>query len=183
MVTVLFVREDSEYKYNMSIDSYDCIRDARNYNGNGPVIAHPPCRAWGLLSHMASPAPGEKELSFFAIDIVRRCGGVLEHPSGSRLFGPHLPDVDDKKDMYGGYTILIDQFDFGHVAPKPTKLYICGVNIDELPQRPQKRNEIPKRSICGNIKGTKRCTQKQREHTPELLMEWLILVASLCSKV
>ena len=171
----LFVREDSGYKNRPEWDAYDAGRDATTYIGNLPVVAHPPCRAWGQLSHMANPRQGEKELAFFAIEQVRRCGGILEHPSGSRLFKTHLPSSGQFPDEYG-YTILIDQFDFGHVAHKPTKLYICGVSNEDLPPMPAKRTESTDRSICGNVLGTKRCTQYQREYTPEKLMDWFELV-------
>ena len=173
----LFTREDSGYKDRAEWDVYDINRDATNYKGDLPVVAHPPCRAWGILSHMANPREGEKELAHFAIKQVRRCGGILEHPSGSRLFKHHLPDVGMFPDEFGGYTIIIDQFDFGHVAHKNTKLYICGVSVDDLPSLPPQRMEEAQRSITGftvKVHGRylKRCTQKQREYTPELLMDW-----------
>ena len=169
----LFVREDSAYKKRDAWDCFDAKRDATTYEGTLPVVAHPPCRTWGVLSHMAHNArEGEKELALFGIEQVRRLGGVLEHPAGSKLFKEHLPDVGMFHDSSGGYTILIDQFDFGHVAHKETKLYICGVQIDSLPKLPSKRIERTDRSICGNVPGTKRCTQYQREYTPEALIDW-----------
>lgn len=168
----LFVRKNSAYKKRPDWDCYDADRDALTYTGWLPVVAHPPCRAWGVLSHMANPPVGEKEYAFFAIKTVRRCGGILEHPSGSRLFKKHLPDALDFPDEFGGFTIQIDQFDFGHVAHKKTKLYICGVDYHGLPKPPQRRTEHTDRSICGNVLGTKRCTQYQREYTPEALIDW-----------
>lgn len=85
MIAVLFAREDSRYKDFEGYDIYDINRDARNYCKNYPVIAHPPCRAWGMLSHMANPRPDEKQLAYFALAQVRLNGGILEHPAGSRL--------------------------------------------------------------------------------------------------
>ncbi len=172
----LFVRDDSGYK-ERACDAYDIGRDALSYSGNLPVVAHPPCRAWGMLSHMANPREGEKELAFFAINKVRECGGIIEHPRGSRLFGNYLPDVGEFPDEFGGYTIEIDQFDFGHVAHKPTKLYICGVPYSKLPALPEKNTSKAVRSITGftikvHGKYVKRCTQKEREYTPEKLIDW-----------
>ena len=86
VIAVLFARQDSRYKDLVGYDVYDIDRDARNFNGDYPIIAHPPCRAWGMLSHMANPRPDEKDLAWFAIDKVRKNGGVLEHPKGSRFF-------------------------------------------------------------------------------------------------
>ena len=86
MIAVLFARTDSRYKDFSIYDVYDINRDARGFAADYPVIAHPPCRAWGMLSHMANPRPDEKDLAWFAIEQVRKNGGVLEHPKGSRFF-------------------------------------------------------------------------------------------------
>ena len=67
MIAVLFARQDSRYKQLHGFDVYDIDRDARTYNKNYPVIAHPPCRAWGRLSHMANPRHDEKDLSLIHI--------------------------------------------------------------------------------------------------------------------
>ena len=72
MIAVLFARNDSRYKQLEGYDVYDIDRDARNYNGTNPVIAHPPCRAWGRLSHMANPRPDEKDFTLH----VGRCDHV-----------------------------------------------------------------------------------------------------------
>ena len=179
----LFVRRDSAYKNRSEWDCWDADRDATKYDGHLPVVCHPPCRAWGVMSHMAfrnkdwtktesENEVAEKNLALKAIDYVQKNGGILEHPSGSRLFGLYLPNVNEFKDKYGGFTILIDQFDFGHVAHKPTKLYICGVNSNDIPAMPTKRTEHTDRSIAGNVPGTTRCTQYQREYTPEALIDW-----------
>lgn len=83
--TILFARRDSIYK-SMGLDVWDIDRDARGYMGSAPVIAHPPCRAWGRLAHMAKPRYDEKELAIFAVNQVRRVGGILEHPEFSGLW-------------------------------------------------------------------------------------------------
>jgi hypothetical protein len=51
-VAVLFARSDSIYKEFQGVDVWDKERDARNWPGGCPVIAHPPCRTWGAMSHM-----------------------------------------------------------------------------------------------------------------------------------
>jgi hypothetical protein len=76
-------------------------------------------------------------------------------------------------DDFGGFTLEIDQYDFGHVAHKKTKLYICGIKLEQLPPLPPPNTSPTDRSICGNVKGTKRCTQYQREYTPDGLIEFL----------
>ena len=182
-VVVLFIRSDSHYKTLPGVDCYDIERDATTWPGGCPVVAHPPCRSWGVLAHMAfNVRPGEKELGPWAIEQVRRWGGVLEHPAGSRLFAHcGCAVLNGFKEEFGGISILIDQFDFGHVAHKPTLLYIVGCAFENLPPRPEKRIEKTSRSICGNVLGTSRCTQRQREETPPKLAEWLIETARRCS--
>ena len=174
----LFVRKDSSYKERELFDAWDISRDALKFDGDEPVVCHPPCRAWGRLSHMATKVRvGEPELALWSIEKVRANGGILEHPKGSRLFGKYLPNVGET-DEFGGFTIMIDQYDFGHVAHKKTKLYIVGVSHEDLPPLPPKDNTIhycekgKRRSITGNVAGTTRCTQKQREYTPEGLIDW-----------
>lgn len=182
MIAVLFARTDSRYKdFPGLFDVYDINRDARGYAADYPVIAHPPCRAWGMLAHMANPRPDEKDLAWFALDKVRKNGGVLEHPKGSRLWKEAgLPEMGEGYDSYGGFTLLIDQFDFGHVAHKMTKLYMCGIKIEDLPPLPPKNTNTTDRSIAGNVKGTKRCTQYQREYTPDELITFL---TKICERI
>ena len=128
---------------------------------------------------MASPREGEKLLANWALTEVNRVGGIVEHPSGSKLWDIYRFIVPDSS---GGFVVEIDQYDFGHVAHKKTKLYICGIDRDELPDLPPKDETIhvcekgKRRSICGNVKGTTRCTQYQREYTPEALIDWFELV-------
>lgn len=54
-VAVLFARQDSTYKALSGVDVYDIDRDARTFQGGMPVVAHPPCRAWGRLRAFANP--------------------------------------------------------------------------------------------------------------------------------
>jgi hypothetical protein len=49
-VAVLFARSDSHYKALPGVDVWDSERDARKWLGGSPVVAHPPCRAWGALA-------------------------------------------------------------------------------------------------------------------------------------
>jgi hypothetical protein len=76
METVLFTRKDSIYK-DLGCNCYDIDRDARSFKGKEPVIAHPPCRAWGKLKGMAKPLPGERELTFLALKKVNENGGMV----------------------------------------------------------------------------------------------------------
>jgi hypothetical protein len=74
MVSALFVREDSIYK-ELDIDCWDVERDALNWPGGNPIIAHPPCRAWGRLAQFAKPRLNEKQLAIYSVHTVRIWGG------------------------------------------------------------------------------------------------------------
>ena len=185
MYTALFVRKDSSYKNRNTWDVYDEDRDALTFDASSPVVCHPPCRTWGRLSHLAHNArPNEASLALWSIEKIKENGGILEHPAGSRLFGKHLPDVGET-DEHGGFTILVDQYDFGHVAHKKTKLYICGIDRSQLPELPPEDKTLhycekgKLRSICGNVKGTTRCTQYQREYTPEKLIDYFETILNI----
>ena len=181
VIAVLFARDDSRYKELEGYDVYDIHRDARNYCKSYPVIAHPPCRAWGMLSHMANPRPDEKQLAYFALAQVRLNGGILEPPAGSRLWKEAPLPLGDNVDEFGGFTIEIDQFDFGHVASKPTHLYICGIDYKDLPAIP-KRDGVPLKSMTGQVPNTSRCTQYEREYTPDDLINWMTKVCNELQK-
>lgn len=173
-VAALFVRTDSCYRELRGVDCWDVGRDARSYSGPGPVIAHPPCRAWGRLRHWAKPRPDEKALALFAVDTVRRCGGVLEHPHGSTLWGAkQLPLPGHAPDAWGGWTLLVDQGWWGHAAPKPTYLYIVGctrADVGELP--------VQLRRAAGR---TLDLSPADRERTPPAFARFLVDVASKCA--
>jgi len=187
--TALFCRRDSAYKKRPYWDVYDADRNALTWAGGTPCVCHPPCRSWGVLAHMShrsaqdpkAERDKEKQLALWCIDTVRQNGGVIEHPAGSKLFRGPLPDVGFLPDEFGGYTIQIDQYDFGHVAHKMTKLYVCGVNHSSLPPLPPTNTNKTQKSICGNVPGTKRCTQYEREYTPGALIDWIEAVLKLIS--
>src|ERR1700748_1108174 len=110
IVTVLYARTDSIYKA-LGVDCFDIERDARTWKGGNPVIAHPPCRAWGRLAQFSKPRPGEKELAIHGLSMVRKWGGVLEHPYGSTLWDEirlNMP-LPGQKDEYGGYMLCVNQ--------------------------------------------------------------------------
>ena len=180
---VLFARKDSIYKTIPDLDVYDIDRDARTYRGPLPVIAHPPCRAWGRLRHFAKPRPDEKQLAFFAIDATRRFGGVLEHPASSSLWPTSgLPKPGSGRDDYGGWSIELPQFWFGHRANKNTWLYIVGVAPSSLPPIPLALGEAP--CTVGLWSGRDRSrarpeiSLREREATPTAFAHWLVDVAS-----
>jgi hypothetical protein len=116
MITALCVNQNSIYKTIEGIDAWDLERDAYNFDGLNPIIAHPPCQQWSRLKAFAKVNPKEKDLAIFCLEKINRNGGILEHPAGSTFF------------KYAGIkpTISIDQHWFGFPARKRTYLYFVG---------------------------------------------------------
>lgn len=168
-VSVLFVRRRSVYK-SMDLDCYDEDRDARTYEGENAVVAHPPCRGWGRLSHFSLHDPAELDLGRFAVSVVRRVGGVLEHPACSKLWQDQNLPIRGV-DRFGGWTFPISQSWFGHRAPKLTWLYVVGVAASQLPPIPFHLGVA-----AGRIE---RMSHAEREATPAQLAVWLVHVARL----
>ena len=191
-VAVLFAREDSIYKTLPGCDVYDQQRDARTFVGGMPVVAHPPCRTWGCLKAFATAAPAhEHALGPWAVDQVRRHGGVLEHPRGSTLFRECGIVPGGLPDEWGGIMIEVDQFHWGHKARKRTLLYIVGTrNLPPIPHRQGKPTHVVDRP--GRTRKAERpnsagllpwVSHKEREATPPAFAEWLVEVARRCKRV
>jgi hypothetical protein len=186
-VAVLFARKDSVYKTLPGCDVWDIDRDARNWPGGSPIVAHPPCRAWGRLAHMAKPRPDEKDLARFAVAMIRQYGGVLEHPSASRLWQDQQLGMIGTPDAFGGWTLPVHQHWFGHLAEKSTLLYIVGVSPVEVPAIPLALGEATHVvSTSGRrVDGTRSYRRPEipkadREHTPIELAKWLVELARRC---
>ena len=189
-VVVLFVRSDSIYKTMPGCDCYDMDRDALSYNGSYPVVAHPPCRAWSALAHLAKPRPGEKDLARWAVKTVMRCGGILEHPASSRLWqDQHLPEPGQGADAQGGWTLAAPQWWWGHRADKPTRFYVCGCKPQDMPPVPFVLGD----ASCVVTTSKRKCEtppsewrerlgNREKEATPPRLAAWLVDVARRCSK-
>lgn len=195
-VAVLFARKDSIYKM-LDCDVWDEDRDALTWPGGCPVVAHPPCGPWGRLFKFCKK-PEQKALAIWAVRQIRLNGGVLEHPSTSRLFSSSsiapdeaLPSRGGGRDSFGGFTITLPQWWFGHRAQKMTTLYICGCEPADLPAIPLKIGEAP--AVVRYSKNTWRdraerpiirpeITKTEREATPLRFAEWLLATAKLCNR-
>jgi hypothetical protein len=194
-VAVLFARSDSIYKTMPGTDVYDADRDARTWAGGSPGVYHPPCRAWGVLAHLAKPRQDERSLALFALEHIRKYGGVLEHPRKSRLWPEQGLPRPGEFDAHGGWTLPIFQSWFGHKAEKATFLYIVGCRPQDIPDMPMVLGET-EYVICQNrtLPGGKRLRKgmpgwrptvspAEREHTPPDLAVWLVELARRCAKV
>lgn len=120
-------------------------RDARDYAGPWPVVAHPPCARWSSMARggprYGGKIPGEDGGAFAAALVtVRRWGGVLEHPAHSKAWTAH--DLRSPPGGMGWWTAGVKdrwvcevaQADYGHRSAKLTWLYVCGVKVSDLPK-------------------------------------------------
>ncbi len=112
-IAVLWVEKKSPYwQLWPVVEVHGIGRNALCYPGPFPIIAHPPCGPWGKFAWKSLES---KEHGITALELVHKYGGVVEQPAGSQLFK-----------LFGRPTARIekvDQFDFGHMARKPTLLY------------------------------------------------------------
>lgn len=136
MIAALFVQRGGIYFGLPSVDPWDETRDARNYRGPWPVVAHPPCSRWCMLASVNEARWGTKigdDGGCFesALLAVRTYGGILEHPAYSLAWGRYqLPRpvrgswmrsfLDD------GWVTEVSQSAYGHPARKRTWLYLVG---------------------------------------------------------
>jgi hypothetical protein len=91
------------------------------FKGGSPVIAHPPCRLWGQMRFFSSAPESEKLLAFFAVEQVRKNGGILEHPASSTLWEAAKLPAPGRRDSFGGWT-LFDSLDFSNSHPPDNRL-------------------------------------------------------------
>lgn len=127
-----------------SVDVWGVKRDARNYIGPWPVVAHPPCERWGRYWGGGPSAKIKRRLGddggcfAHAINIVRKYGGVLEHPEASHAwpaFGVAKPPRTGGWVQAGdgmGWTCCVAQGHYGHPAQKLTWLYAVGCKLPDL---------------------------------------------------
>lgn len=148
MIAALYVEADGAYFGLEGVDPWDEARDAREYTGPWPVVAHPPCQRWGKLwagQPLHIKRTGIRKIKgddggcfAAALRSVRTYGGILEHPWGSHAwahFGLNIPPRSGgwiAADFGGGWTCCVEQGRYGHYARKPTLLYAVGTDIPEL---------------------------------------------------
>ena len=181
-VVVLFARADSHYKALAGVDVWDEARDARKWPGGAPLVAHPPCRAWGRLRTFARPASHEKDLARWAVAQVRRWGGVLEHPAGSTLWTDQCLPRPGQHDKHGGWTLPVSQKWWGHKAEKATWLYVCGATWRDMPPLPLTLGEAT-HVVQTRKRGPARphISKAEREMTPPDFGAWLVELAGRCN--
>jgi hypothetical protein len=195
MVAVLFVDlEKTTYRRVPGVKVlYGSIRnkvaiDAMRYSGPFPLVAHPPCAPWGafrgFLKDPDSSIDGKKSCAIFSIGVARRFGGVVEHPLGSSLWKHmDLPLPGRGSDRFGGWTMRVDQVNFGHPCIKPTWLYVVGVDPGNRIFSGLPTGKAPAKCIR-RWKGCELpyCTKGERKMTPFDFAVFLVRIAGEVGK-
>jgi hypothetical protein len=144
MIAALYVETDGCYYGLPDVDPWDITRDARQYAGPWPVVAHPPCQRWGRFWHGSTRKPHQYKLGddggcfAAALDAVRTWGGVLEHPADSRAWKHHGLTPPDRHRGWqpthraGLWTCYVEQGHYGHMSRKPTWLLASWVDLPAL---------------------------------------------------
>lgn len=147
-IAALYVETDGSYYGLPGVEPWDEARDARQYPGPHPVVAHPPCQRWGKLwagQPLHIKRTGERKTKgddggcfAAALASVRRWGGVIEHPWGSHAwpyFNLNTPPREGgwiTADFHGGWTCCVEQGRYGHYARKPTLLLAYRTDLPQL---------------------------------------------------
>lgn len=144
VIAALYVETGGCYFGLLNVDPWDQARDARQYVGQWPVVAHPPCERWGRFWHGSPRNPHQFTLGddggcfTAALAAVRAWGGVLEHPADSQAWEAHGLMAPPRSggwvsaDWHGGWTCYVEQGFYGHAARKATWLYASQVDLPSL---------------------------------------------------
>jgi hypothetical protein len=186
-IAALYVQTYGHYFGLPGVDPWDEPRDARNYAGPHPVVAHPPCSRWCQLAYINQKRYGHKvgdDGGCFesALAAVRRWGGVLEHPAHTYAwdrFGLPAPlRMGWQRTIEGAWVCEVSQRAYGHRARKLTWLYYVG---EQPPQslnweRPEPTAQV---SFCKNHGNSPlpRLSKKEASRTPLEFRDLLISLA------
>lgn len=190
-VAALFIDPTGPYPRMPGVDCWDEARDARRYSGPWPVVAHPPCHLWTNFAALnfkryggEHNRPGNDGGCFAtALAAVRKFGGVLEHPAGSKAwdeFDLDRPEGSGWQCVHcnpGGldeFVCEVWQSAYGHKARKRTWLLYCG---GPWPLEADWRRE-PGTHQCGWFDRKKPTLgKKEASRTPEAFAEYLVSLA------
>lgn len=193
MIAALFVEKTGVYSGRDDVDPWDVERDARDYEGPHPVIAHPPCGRWCQLASVnearyGHPVGGDGGCFYCALFAVRTWGGVLEHPAYTeawKVFRLLRPARDSwQRDMHtGDWVTEVSQVAYGHPARKRTWLLYHGDN----PPPPLDWSEPPAAaqvSYCANHghSDLPRISKGPARRTPPQFAEVLIGLARVVNR-
>lgn len=192
MIAALFVEKDGCYFGVDWVDPWDKERDARFYTGPWPVVAHPPCERWGKMAKVnyarwggSHNRPGNDGGCFeFALNAVRKYGGVLEHPAATYAWEkfslPRPKSIGWQRCVDGGWVCEVWQSAYGHRASKATWLYYSG----RLPpnqlrwERPVGKCQVGFQDQRGKARNKPTLGRKEAKATPSEFRDALLALAA-----
>lgn len=189
MIAALYVETNGVYFGLPDVDPWDVERDARNYAGPWPVVAHPPCARWSQLAAVCEARYGIKRgedggLFARALEQVREHGGVLEHPAQStawaryQLIPPAYGRWNGSLFSDNEWSTEVFQRNYGHRALKKTWLLYVGAHPPALnwsaPEAPEAwiSTDRPTRELVVEHMG-----KKERSATPIEFRDLLLSIA------
>ena len=196
IVAALFVQKNGCYFGVPGVDPWDISRDARNYNGPFPVVAHPPCQLWGAMAAVnyarwggEHNKPGNDGGCFaFALDKVNEFGGVLEHPAKSRAwsaYGLEKPKRKGWQQCEAGWVCEVWQSAYGHRANKATWLYYAGHTppFDLRWERPKGTHQVGFHDQRGKERNKPTLGKREANTTPVAFRDELLRLALFSREV
>lgn len=193
MIAALFVDAKGCYAKCEGVDLWGIERDARNYRGPFPVVAHPPCQLWTRFAKVnyvrwGGPHnhPGNDGGCFAsALASVRCYGGVLEHPAFTeawRAFQLVQPYQTGgwRQASKNEWVCEVWQSAYGHKAQKRTwLLYVGDRKPPELRwERPEGTHQIGFHDQRGKDRNKPTVSGKAASATPIEFRDMLIDLAN-----
>ena len=193
MIAALYVETDGVYFGLPNVEPWDVTRDARQYAGPWPVVAHPPCTRWCMMARVNQARwgamVGDDGGTFAAaLAVVREFGGVIEHPAYSiawATYGLLAPTHGAwMRSLFdAGWVTEVYQRNYGHLARKKTWLYYIGATP---PPKLNWSNPEPSVVWVGadrplaelRAMGVRKATPKEAKGTPFAFRDLLISIAS-----
>lgn len=194
MIAALYVDPQGVSADAEAVDLWPESRDARQYAGDHPVVAHPPCQLWGPFAAInyarwggGHNRPGNDGGCFAAaLAAVDRCGGVLEHPAKTKAWAAHgllAPkrsggwQHDPQRDAW---VCEVWQSAYGHPANKATWLYYVGRPPFDLRwDRPRGTHQIGFHDQRGKAKNKPTVSGRRASATPPAFRDELLRLAAM----
>jgi hypothetical protein len=188
MIAALYVDPKGCYAGIEGVEVWDEARDARQYAGPWPVVAHPPCARWSQLARICQVRYGYKigddhGCFTMALYAVRKFGGVLEHPAETMAWAAHGLPAPNRRGGWqrcidGGWVCQVSQAAYGHPAAKKTWLYYFGHGEPPSLDWSQPRGEFVVTTCRGERrKGVRAMPKKIRSATPPAFRDLLLSIA------
>lgn len=186
-IAALFVETNGIYFGLPNIEPWDVMKDARNYKGPYPVIAHPPCARWCKLAPVnhkrwGTPIGDDGGCFAFALDAVMRYGGVLEHPAGSlawKEYDLQTPKRGSWQKSEQGYWVTeVSQVAYGCPARKRTWLLLNGDPIPLDWSEPTAFGVIGGGINTGQSQGRPKIGKQKANATPIAFRDLLIALVN-----